>query len=43
MGLENTTKNQHFIAQFEQRLNANNPNASNKNKRIYHFSIVKKR
>ena len=37
---ENTTKNQHFIAQFEQRLNANNPNACHKNKRIYCFNIV---
>jgi hypothetical protein len=34
------TKNQHFISQIEQRLNACNPNAASANPRIYEFQIV---
>ncbi|MDN7744208.1 hypothetical protein QZM78_09140 [Burkholderia multivorans] len=37
---ENDTKNQHFVTQAEQRLNAANPQADDKNKRIYSFKIV---
>ncbi|SOE97679.1 hypothetical protein SAMN05414139_10829 [Burkholderia sp. D7] len=38
--LENDTKNQHFVTQAEQRLNASNPDADDKNKRIYSFKLV---
>lgn len=38
--LENDTKNQHFVTQVEQRLNAANPEADDKNKRIYSFRLV---
>jgi hypothetical protein len=34
------TKNQHFISQIEQRLNACNPDAAPANQRIYEFQIV---
>lgn len=34
------TKNQHFISQIEQRLNACNPNAAPAYQRIYEFKIV---
>jgi len=37
---ENNTKNQHFVTQAEQRLNAANPEADDKNKRIYSFKLV---
>lgn len=37
---ENDTKNQHFVTQAEQRLNAANPDADDKNKRIYSFKLV---
>jgi hypothetical protein len=37
---ENDTKNQHFVTQAEQRLNAANPEADDKNKRIYSFKLV---
>ncbi|MCO8577702.1 hypothetical protein KGP87_15375 [Burkholderia multivorans] len=37
---ENDTKNQHFITRAEQRLNAANPQADDKNKRIYSFKII---
>jgi DNA-binding transcriptional MerR regulator len=36
----NQTKNQHFISQVEQRLNAYNPDAARDNQRIYEFEIV---
>lgn len=36
----NLTKNQHFISQIEQRLNACNPNAALAKSRIYEFQIV---
>ncbi len=34
------TKNQHFVSQVEQRLNALNPRARPENQRIYEFEIV---
>lgn len=34
----NETKNQHYVSQVEQRMNAINKNASNKNMRIYKFT-----
>lgn len=34
------TKNQHFVSQTEQRLNALNPNAGVKNMRIYSFTVT---
>src|SRR5262245_20861695 len=34
------TKNQHFVSQVEQRLNAQNPRARPENQRIYAFEIV---
>jgi hypothetical protein len=34
------TKNQHFVSQVEQRLNALNPGARPENQRIYEFEIV---
>ncbi len=39
MNLENQTKNQHFLPQVEQRLNAINPNAKKENQRIYAFTV----
>ena len=36
----NTTANQHYVSQVEQRLNALNPNASIANRRIFSFSLV---
>lgn len=36
------TKNQHFLSQVEQRLNAHNPEAKEDNQRIYSFRIVDK-
>ncbi|MDF3837316.1 hypothetical protein P3W85_30860 [Cupriavidus basilensis] len=36
----NQTRNQHFVSQVEQRLNALNPNARPENQRIYEFEIV---
>ena len=36
----NQTKNQHFISQIEQRLNASNPEAAPAKQRIYEFEIV---
>ena len=38
--MDNTTKNQHFISQVEQRLNASNPAADPDNQRIYEFKVV---
>src|SRR5690348_4275784 len=38
--LENDTRNQHFVTQGEQRLNALNPMADPKNQRIYSFEVV---
>lgn len=34
------TKNQHFVSQTEQRLNALNPNAGAKNMRVYSFKVT---
>lgn len=39
MHLQNATKNQHFIPQVEQRLNAINPLAKEENQKIYSFSL----
>lgn len=39
MDLRDVTKNQHYISQAEQRLNAINPKAKKENQRIYSFSI----
>lgn len=39
MELLNETKNQHFVPQVEQRLNAINPNAPKESQRIYSFTI----
>ncbi|WP_417784319.1 hypothetical protein [Terasakiella pusilla] len=36
----NRTKNQHFVSQTEQRLNARNPNAKSCNQEIYKFKII---
>jgi hypothetical protein len=38
--LKNDTRNQHFVTQGEQRLNALNPQADPKNQRIYSFEVV---
>jgi hypothetical protein len=38
--LENDTRNQHFVTQGEQRLNALNPPANPKRQRIYSFVVV---
>lgn len=38
--LENETRNQHFLTQGEQRLNALNPQADPSNLRIYSFTVV---
>ena len=40
MDLRDVTKNQHFVPQVEQRLNAINPRAKNENQKIYSFSII---
>lgn len=39
MDLQDVTKNQHFIPQVEQRLNALNPLAKEDNQKIYSFSL----
>ena len=40
MNLKDITKNQHFISQTEQRLNALNPSAKKNNQKIFSFSVV---
>ncbi len=40
MDLSNTTRNQHYLPQVEQRLNAANPDASIKRQRIYSFEVT---
>jgi hypothetical protein len=40
IGPHGQTKNQHFVSQVEQRLNALNPAARPENQRIYEFEIV---
>lgn len=40
MRLKNNTKNQHFIPQIEQRLNAIDPTLSPENQQIYEFEIL---
>ena len=40
MTLINSTRNQHFVSQAEQRLNSINPSAKVSNQRIYAFSLV---
>lgn len=40
MDLQDVTKNQHFVPQVEQRLNAINPSAKEENQKIYSFSVV---
>ncbi|MES2205497.1 MAG: hypothetical protein V4525_01725 [Pseudomonadota bacterium] len=42
MDLKNTTKNQHFISQVEQRLNTINPNSDDENQKIYAFKLKKR-
>tara|TARA_B100000745_G_C20075921_1_gene367452 strand:- start:54 stop:458 length:405 start_codon:yes stop_codon:yes gene_type:complete len=37
--LQDVTKNQHFVPQVEQRLNAINPSAKEENQKIYSFSL----
>ena len=37
--MKNVTRNHHFVAQVEQRLNSINPNVSKKNQRVYSFQI----
>ncbi|NKL63309.1 hypothetical protein [Rhizobium leguminosarum] len=37
---KNETRNQHFLSRTEQALNALNPNATGRNKRIYVFEVV---
>lgn len=39
MNLQDVTKNQHFVSQVEQRLNAINPLAKDENQKIYSFSL----
>ncbi|HCH3381906.1 TPA: DUF4238 domain-containing protein [Vibrio parahaemolyticus] len=39
--MKNLTKNQHFLSQAEQRLNAINPAAKAKNQRIYSFDVLR--
>jgi hypothetical protein len=39
MDLKNHTRNQHFVSQAEQRLNAANPSAEGENQRIYSFTL----
>lgn len=39
--MKNFTKNQHFLSQAEQRLNAINPAAKAKNQRIYSFDVLR--
>ncbi len=39
MDLRDVTKNQHFVPQVEQRMNAINPQAKSKNQKIYSFRI----
>ncbi|WP_186299578.1 hypothetical protein [Shewanella algae] len=39
MDLQDVTKNQHFVPQVEQRLNAINPLAKEENQKIYSFSL----
>lgn len=36
----NDTRNQHFLTQVEQRLNASNPQAERSNLRIYSFKLI---
>ena len=40
MSLINSTRNQHFVSQAEQRLNSINPHARESNQRIYAFNVV---
>jgi hypothetical protein len=41
MDLKSATKNQHFLSQIEQRLNAINPDSNNqKNQKIYEFDVI---
>lgn len=40
MNFKDPTKNQHFVPQIEQRLNASNPGAGDENKKIYAFALV---
>lgn len=40
MNLKDATRNQHFVPQVEQRLNAINPSAREENQRIYAFNLV---
>lgn len=40
VNLKNTTKNQHYLPQVEQRLNAANPNAAPDRQKIYSFRVL---
>lgn len=42
MDLQDATRNQHFLPRVEQRLNSINPNAHEKNQRIYAFELEDK-
>ena len=39
MNFENKTKNQHYIAQVEQKLNSINPDAERDKRRIYKLKV----
>lgn len=39
MNLQDATRNQHFVSQVEQRLNAVNPHAKKEDQKIYSFSL----
>jgi len=43
MDLVDPTKNQHFVSQYEQRLNSINPGASKKNQRIFEHDLIDRR
>ena len=40
MDFEDPTVRQHFVSQVEQRLNAINPSAEDRNQRIYRFRLI---
>ena len=42
MNLQDETRNQHFIARVDQKLNCINPNANEKNRKIYSFSLIER-
>jgi len=40
MKVQNETKNQHYLSQVEQRLNASNPDAPKNSQKIYSFKVI---